>query len=224
MKTKLQIRVKKSLPAILAFMVLSLSAIAASPEEGFRMLKQRNGINLYYRWIQMPEGNKVREMKAVLEIDGGTTEVIDLLKDEQRGTNWIASAEQFRNLTDASGNNWISYIQFSTPWPLADQDCVLEYSIEQDPAGQSVVRFTRIPEYIPAVDGVTRMKDISGSIVIRTLSEGKSILELYFLSKKASALPKWLVEPIITGNMFNLLEGLRNELTAVQTCQTLVKP
>jgi ribosomal protein S28E/S33 len=65
------------------------------------------------------------------------------------------------------------------------------------------------------VDGISRMKDITGSFVIREQGGGHSILECYFLSEKASVIPRWITEPIITGSILNLMEAIRDELTNV---------
>ena len=215
MKTKINKQMKTSLAVLVACVAFCVAAFAATPIGDFRILKNRNGIDLYYRWMQMPEGNKVRQMKAVLEVNGGTEEVIRLLKDEKQALGWIPSAEQFRNLTQASGPDWVSYIQFAVPWPFADQDCILEYKTRVNAAGETVIDFRCNPEYIGTVEGISRMKDINGSFVIRELPNGHSILECYFLSEKASVIPRWITEPIITGSILSLMEALRDELTQV---------
>jgi hypothetical protein len=215
MKTTMKDQIKRGLPVLMTILALSFSAWTNSPEEGFKMLKQKNGIDLYYRWMTMPEGNEVRQMKAVLEINGSTDDVLSLLKDERRALDWIPSAEQFKNLTAVSGPEWASYIQFSIPWPFADQDCIVEYTIKEYTPEETKIDFWTNPDYISPVDGISRMKDIVGTFVIRPLSNGHSQLECYFLSKKASKIPRWITEPIITGSILSLMESLRDELQNV---------
>ena len=183
-----------------------------NPDDSFNKLKSSNGIDLYYRWMKMPDGNKVRQLKAVLDVQGGSEEVITLLRDEAHAMEWIRSAQQYSILTSTSGSAWINYIRFSVPWPLADQDCILEYNIEETSSGETWIHFKCVPEYLELVDGVSRMKEICGSIVVKSLSDQHSRLECYFLSKKASVIPRWLTEPIITGSILNVLEGMRNQL------------
>ena len=207
--------VTRSLAAGITCLILCSSARATNPEGDFYLLKQRDGIDLYYRWMTMPEGNEVRQMKAVLEINGSTEDLLSLLKDERRALDWIPSAEQFRNLTQVNGPEWASYIQFATPWPFADQDCILEYSIKKHTPAETRIDFFSNPDYLSRVEGISRMKDIVGSFVIRPLPNGHSVLECYFLSKKAAKIPRWITEPIITGSILGLVEGIRNELTEV---------
>lgn len=221
MKTRINYQIKRSLAVILTFLALGMTSYAASPEGEFKILKKRNGIDLFYRWMQMPEGKKVRQMKAVLEVNGSTEDLLHLLKDENSALNWIPSAEQFRNLTQVNGPEWVSYIQFAIPWPFADQDCILEYSYYQNEEGETVIDFNCNPEYIAEIDGFSRMKDINGSFVIHPLPNGNSLLDCYFLSRKASVIPRFITEPIITGNILNLMESLRGELTKVTTAQNL---
>ncbi len=185
---------------------------AATPEGDFRILKSRKGIDLYYRWMAMPDGNRVRQMKAVLEVEGTPSEVMSLLKDEQKAVRWISGAEAYENLTQAGGSDWFSYLLLSVPWPLSDQDAILEYHSYANERGETVVDFACRPDYLDPVDGVSRMKDITGSFVIRPLPGGKCILECYFLSHKRSVIPVWLTDPIITGNIISLMESLREEL------------
>ena len=173
MKTQFKNQIKMSLLVLVALLALDLSAFSASPEAGFKMMKQKNGIDLYYRWLTMPEGNEVRQMKAVLEVNGSPEEILGLLKDENRALNWIPSAEQFRNLTKVDGPEWASYIQFATPWPFADQDCVLRYQVTASTTAETRLDFKVDPDYINKVEGITRMKDIVGSFVIRPLPDGK---------------------------------------------------
>jgi hypothetical protein len=212
MKTRIQNQVKL-FAAILSLSFLpSLYTLAENPEGSFQFLKEKNGIDLYYRWLTMPEGNQVRQMKAVLEFNGTAEDVLYLLKDENKALSWIPSAEQFRNLTQISGPDWRSYIQFSVPWPFADQDCILEYTTRKDKDGSTVITFRTDEDYLSPVDGMGRMKDIVGSFVIHSRPDGKCTLECYFLSTKASKIPKWITEPIVTGSLLSLVEALRNEL------------
>ncbi|HSG67099.1 MAG TPA: hypothetical protein VK994_00235, partial [Bacteroidales bacterium] len=198
-----------------AIAVLLLTISAGMPENDFRILKSRNGIDLYYRWMDMPGGNRVRQMKAVLNVDANTEDVITLLKDEERALHWISSAEKFQHLDTASLDEWVSYIQFSVPWPLADQDCILEFTRKVKANGEVLVEFKCNPGYITEVDGMKRMTDINGCFVLKPCDKGDCILECYFLSSKASVIPRWITEPIITGNILNMMEALRDELNEV---------
>ena len=215
MKTRLNTQIRKSLSALIACLALTVAVNAGTPMGDFKMLKNKNGIDLYYRWMKMSEGDKVRQMKAVLEINGTSDDILHLLTDEREALGWIPSAEQFRNLTQVSGPEWVSYIQFAIPWPFADQDCILEYKLSKNASGETVIDFRCNPEYIAEVDGISRMKDISGSIVIKPLDNGRSTVECYFLSEKASKIPRWITEPIITGSILNLMEAMRDQLTHV---------
>ena len=183
-----------------------------NPEGSFSKLKSSNGIDLYYRWMKMADGHKVRQLKAVLDIQGGTEEVVNLLRDEAHAMEWIQSARQYRILTEAPGSAWMNYIRFSVPWPLADQDCILEYTMEEISQGETRINFQCMPEYLEQVEGVSRMKDIYGTMVVKALSDTQSRLECYFLSKKASVIPRWVTEPIITSNILKVMEGLRNQI------------
>ena len=67
---------KTGLAVILACLAFNVAAYEATPLGEFKMLKNREGIDLYYRWMQMPAGNQVRQMKAVLEINSDAEDVL----------------------------------------------------------------------------------------------------------------------------------------------------
>ncbi len=213
MKTKMQNKMNRSLAILVAFLAMNVSMLAGTPLSEFKMLKSRDGIDLYYRWMRISEDIKVRQMRAVVEFNGDAQDVLELLKDENRALGWVPSAEQFRNLTPVNGAEWASYIQFAIPWPFADQDCILEFKESDGPRGETIIDFRTNPDYIGKYDGISRMKDITGSFVIRPLPNGNSVLECYFVSEKASAIPRWITEPIITGSLLNLMEALKAQLT-----------
>ncbi|MCU0369852.1 MAG: hypothetical protein MUC31_00410 [Bacteroidales bacterium] len=215
MKTRMNNKMKKSLAVLVASLAIYVTAFAGTPLGEFKMLKTRNGIDLYYRWMRMSEDNKVRQMKAVVEFSGEARDVLDLLQDESRALNWVPSAEQFRNLTPVNSPEWASYIQFAIPWPFADQDCILEFKESKGPEGETILDFHTNPDYLEKYEDISRMKDITGSFVIRTLPDGRSVLECYFVSEKASVIPRWITEPIITGSILSLMEALRTQLTEV---------
>lgn len=215
MKTRLNITMKKSLVALVTILAISITAFAGTPLGEFKMLKTRNGIDLYYRWMRMSDNNKVRQMKAVVEFNGDAQDVMDLLKDEGSAAGWIPSAEEFRNLTTVNGPEWASYIRFAVPWPFADQDCILEFKESKGPDGETVIDFRTSPDYLEKYDGISRMKDISGSFVIREQANGHSIMECYFVSEKASKLPRCITEPIVTGSLLSLMEALKSQLIDV---------
>jgi len=215
MKTKIKSIKKIRYMLLPVFLFFQLYSYSGTPMGDFKILKNRNGIDLYYRWMKMAEGEKVRQMKAVLEINGGSEDVLRLLKDEKQALGWIPSAEQFRHLALTSDSEWVSYMQFAVPWPFADQDCIMEYQTWQNEQGATVIDFRCNPAYIATVDGISRMKDISGSIVIHEKTNGHSLVECFFLSEKASKIPRWITEPIITGSILNLMEALRTELSHI---------
>ena len=213
MKTQIKKMARTGAALLFAAMLSIPASKAENPNPEFEFLKQRDGIDLYYRWMEMPGGKSVRQMKAVLELDGCANDVLNLLKDESRALDWIPSAEQFRHLTTTDGTEWASYIQFSVPWPFADQDCIMAYSAHWEADSSLVIDFECKPEFIDPVDGITRMKDIVGSFVIKPGEKGRCAMECYFLSKKASRIPKWITEPIVTGNILNLVNAIRVELS-----------
>lgn len=197
------------IPLILLMSSSGMLQAGTSGEE-FQLLKKTNNINLFYRWIPSTGGHSTREFKATFDVKVSAEKIISMLKDEKNIHTWIKPVKLCRRLEHFSESQWESYLLFSAPWPIGNQDCVLHYSVRESETGIIVITFKSNPN-VQSVEGVKRISGIKGQWIIHKQSPGNCKLECYFSSTEKSSAPRWITDPIIQNFLLHTLDAFRLE-------------
>lgn len=102
------------------------------PNEKFILVRSDDNIFIYTRWIPVTENRSTRQLKAEFIVDCPTGKVVSVLRDEKTYTKWMKASKTYYRLKTINENQWYSYVQFSIPWPLNNQDCILKYEVHQN--------------------------------------------------------------------------------------------
>ena len=175
----------------------------------FRLVKNTNGIDIYERWYPVTGGNRAREIKAVFVVEAAPSAVMALIRDESRGREWNSRTKTYEVVS--MSDYWICHIEYEFPWPLCNQDCVLQYS------AKSSLRYLEIhfnavehPSF-PVLNTVQRISDIKGKWLLRKTADGTSI-EYFITTKPSEMFPAWLTDPVIRGNLVATLRSMKEIL------------
>ena len=107
--------------------------------------------------------------------------------------------------------NWICNIQYDLPWPLSNQDCVLQYR-EIYRADKLVIGFKSIDHpMFPSQKGVMRIHDVQGKWVLTQNVQGIKV-EYFISTTPVKTLPKWMTDPIIRNNLIRTMIEFRGIL------------
>jgi hypothetical protein len=177
---------------------------------GFALVKNSNGINIYERWYSITGGKQAREVKAVFTVEGDPAAALALIKDDSRGREWNSRIKSYSVVLDGTGR-WICHIEYDFPWPLSNQDCVLQYAEKCSAAGVEICfRGTDHPSF-PVRDRVQRIPDIRGKWIFKKSGQGTAV-EYFITTKPSETFPAWLTDPVIRGNLLETLESFRQIL------------
>ncbi|MBK8491372.1 MAG: hypothetical protein IPL49_10905 [Saprospirales bacterium] len=192
-------------PAQAAKMPIAKSPVITPGEGEFKLVREKGSVSLYERWFEVEPGLKVRELKAVFTVEAGTVSAINLLKDASRAPKWMQSLDEFE-LVENKGASWISYVRYSIPWPLEDQDVVLRYRQTNVDASTLVSFFSDShPSYLPE-KGVTRMQGVSGSWLFEPVGN-KTVVTYKITTRNKSSIPRWITDPIVQDNMLDTMNS-----------------
>lgn len=213
MKTKVNFSAG-SLALIAGFFLFSFfRGVSAEPaKDEFKLVKSEQNINLFIRPIPLSEGYTVRQLKAVLYVRANPDEVVELIRDEKNITTWMKAVRNCKSLLRTSDDQWITYLIFSVPWPLNDQDCIFRFKKTTQSSGAVILEFSSDPNYMAAVDGIKRMKGIKGTWIITPMGDGTCRVEYSICSYTKPSMPKWLTDPIIQGNLISSMSAFRDHL------------
>ena len=173
----------------------------------FKLVRVKGGVSLYERWVEIEPGLKVRELKAEFVSDAGPATLMSLLKDATRAHRWMQSMEEFKLVETPSAGNWTSYVRYSIPWPLEDQDIVLRYQSYSVNGCYTVSFQSTAHASYPVKEGVTRMKGVSGSWQFQPKSSGQTQVTYLIITKNRSTMPRWLTDPLVQDNLLDTMNG-----------------
>ena len=177
----------------------------------FNLVRSDDNISIYTRWIPVTETRSTRQLKAEFVIDCPAEKVVSVLRDEKSYTKWMKATKTYYRLKTINENQWYSYVQFSIPWPLNNQDCILKYEVHEctDPS-KTEITLAGEPDFLQTYEGVERISHMEGSWVITKIGAGKSRVEYLVYSKQAPKFPTWITDPLIQKNLLKTMNALRD--------------
>ncbi len=191
--------------------LLSNNPSSADKDSKFILVRSEENISIYTRWIPVTETRSTRQLKAEFNIDSPAEKVISVLRDEKSYTKWMKATKTYYRLKTIDENQWYSYIQFSIPWPLNNQDCILRYEVQESTEPLKIeIRLMGEPDFLQHYDGVERISHMEGSWVITQIGEGKSHVEYFVYSKQAPKFPTWITDPLIQKNLLKTMNAFRD--------------
>ncbi len=176
----------------------------------FNLVRSDDNISIYTRWIPVTETRSTRQLKAEFVIDCPAEKVVSVLRDEKSYTKWMKATKTYYRLKTINENQWYSYVQFSIPWPLNNQDCILKYEVHEciDPS-KTEITLAGEPDFLQTYEGVERISHMEGSWVITKIGAGKSRVEYLVYSKQAPKFPTWITDPLIQKNLLKTMNAFR---------------
>ncbi len=182
----------------------------------FKVVKTEKEVILSERWTTLQNGNPGREVKAEFVVKSDLASIISLIRDEERTKIWYKNLSDCK-IVDEKENNWVSYYQYSIPWPLSNQDCVLYHEFElldtENSKRGMVIHFKSFEhKNLPRLPGIKRIDEIYGKWEAEELNEGVYQMRYYITTTPSSSMPKWITDPIIRGNLISTMSNFRIQL------------
>lgn len=179
-------------------------------KDGFVLVKKDGAISIYERWIIFPNSKppiEAREVKGEFFFHNNMFAGLNLIQDENKIQEWQKHVSEFKVYPQRDTTTWLEYSYHDIPWPVSDQDHLLQYKIDEIVPGKSLFLTFESREndtLAPVRKGVTRMV-LSGSWKWEQVAPGKTKVTYRILSKPIG-IPKWLTDPIIRSNIMTTIE------------------
>lgn len=187
-----------------------IEPVTTDEKSGFKLVRSDNNILIYSRWIAVDENRSTRQLKAEFDINCQAENILRVLSDEKSYTSWMNSTKSYYRLETISQSEWLVYVQFSIPWPLNNQDCILKYETHISTDQSTIEIFlSSQSDYLKPIEGVERISDMQAKWVFTKLSIEKTHVEYYVSSNQAPKYPIWLTDPLIQKNLINTMNSLR---------------
>jgi hypothetical protein len=177
------------------------------------LVKADAGIRIFTRWIPVDETRSGKEVKAEFIVNGTVDEVLSVLRDDKSFITWMNATKVYYRVKTVDDNQWFSYVQFATPWPLNNRDIVIRYEVENTRPGKILVRMTGEPSYLHTFDGVKRIRHMIGSWGITDLGNNTVMVEYTMFSNQKAEFPLWITDPIIQKSLVRTMTAFRGAVS-----------
>jgi len=180
-------------------------------DTNFELIRSDDNINIYSRWIPADAERKTRQLKVEFTIEASSESILSVLYDETSYTYWMQSTKSYYRLKTIDARNWYVYIQFSIPWPLNNQDCILKYEVNEIPEQfKTIITLTGVPDYLQTYHGIERISHMEGCWIITQKGENKTHVEYFIYSKQAPKFPTWITDPLIQKNLIKTMKAFKD--------------
>lgn len=179
----------------------------------YKLVKIENNIFLYSKWVPVEEKRLARRLKVVFTVDGSGSAILSELRHDERFSEWTKNCKTYYRVRTVNLNDWYSYIQFSVPWPLYNQDIILHYVVQvSQEKGITRIHIDGVPDLIKQFDRVTRILNFDGEWVIQDLENNKVRVEYSMFTNVKPSFPLWLTDPIIQNNLMKTMNAFRERV------------
>src|SRR5690349_17266089 len=133
------------LSTIILLQPMLLLAQSKSTEDGFEVVRHDEKITLYERWTPFPgTSTNSRQVKGVFEVDASLADMYNAIHNEQKLKSWQENIIEYKFIP-ISDTTWIIYSLTEIPWPLSNQDYLLNYRLIKKNEKQIMVSFDHNP-------------------------------------------------------------------------------
>lgn len=192
------------------------SAFAGPAEEGWKKVKDTEGIQIYTRPVKdLP----MDEFMGLGKVNAPVTVVAEVLRDFPSFVQWFGDCKEFRALKayDNVKDKYMIYFIYQAPsWAFGvkNRDCVIDV-IADDRSNTdgvaSVKTYVQGENPVPATCSLVRMPFFECCAKISKVSDNVTYVDYRVKAHPGGLLPAKLIEYVIVSQPFKTIQGLRRQ-------------
>jgi Polyketide cyclase / dehydrase and lipid transport len=194
----------------LAGVALSIFAAESSPIEEWNLVKQTNGVAIYSR---PHPGSRLKEFKAVGEIDASTATVHKVIDDVDAYPSFMPYTTECR-VIERNRDSTVVYQRLS-PKIVGDRDYTLRIEEKSWPTDNGLAYLNRwkpANDHGPAAKpGVFRVKLCEGSWLLEPLGPNKTRATYFLFTDSGINVPAFLANTISETGIVKLFAAVRKQ-------------
>lgn len=201
---------KGIVPAIAAFIICPFLAGAVG-QEGWKLKKKKEGIEVYVRSIP---GSKIDEFRGVMRVTGTRlSSLVAAFDDTPSYTRWMHECIEARLVKRINLYERLSYSVTRAPWPVWNRDLVTHSIVSQDPRSLAVtIRMEARPgpDLVPLRERTVRVPKMRGVWSFTPMESGEIVVSYRMHSDPGGSLPPGLANMAVVDLPYYTLLNLRN--------------
>ncbi len=164
-------------------------------DDGWKLVKQQKGINVYVKPIPQTPVNAIKATKIV---NCSLASAVALLLDVDCHTEWMYQCKKAKVVKKVNDSTWYYYAQSDTPWPVLDRDYVSKIELKRNSKNSVSIVGHGIPDYLPEVKDVVRLPYSFSEWRFTSLEPNKIYAELFLSVDVGGSVPPWLLNLFAT--------------------------
>jgi hypothetical protein len=186
--------------------------------ESWNMTREKNGIQIYTRWIRTSPHEKTRQVKGILTLRTAKEQIAKLIINENQAREWMVFLDEL-NYYKGNGNQgeWYAYGRINVMGKMVSFDVVTNNHILIDTStNQTVITMNGMPGYLPLKTGVHRITGLYTTWNLTDLSPKMTRIEFTIQSDMKPVVPTWITDPVVARLLISTLEELRDQANKIQ--------
>jgi START domain len=177
----------------------------------WQLRQTQEDIPVYTRVIA---GSPILEYKAHVIMDAPISRAIALFEDEKQIRHWYYQCVHSELVERDGPNKVVIYLVLHLPWPVAARDFVFRRTrSEEQASGIITYTLTALPDRLPPVKGMIRVRSIESIWRFKSLSNGRTELFFQQHTDPAGSVPSSIINQLAAQTPYNTLKNFRKLLT-----------
>ena len=186
---------------LLSIFVLT-SFLTAQEEDGWKLVRQQKGIDVYVKTVKE---SPIKAVKATKLIDCPIATAVAVILDVDNHTKWMYQSKQAQIIKIINDTSWYYYAQSDTPWPVYDRDYVSKIYIARNPDNSISVKGKGIPDYLPEKENIVRLPLSESEWRFTPIEGDKTFVELYLTVDAGGSIPPWIINLFVSRGPYQTL-------------------
>jgi hypothetical protein len=115
-------------------------------------------------------------------------------------------------LKTVAPNELIYYSEVNVPWPCTNRDYIAHLKVTQAPTGAVTIASHAEPDYVPAKDGIVRVRSSNATWTMTAMGGGKIKIDYVLQFDPAGEVPAWLTNMFVTKGPFETFDQLQKRM------------
>ncbi len=177
--------------------------------QGWKLRKDEDGIKVFTK----PSNSGFDAFKAQMSVKTTVDEVEKLIRNVEGYDRIFPDMMEARVLKRIGDSTQIQYSRNDAPWPVSDRDGIYQMTFRKNAKTGAVTTHAHaVPDYLPEVDGVVRMKSTESYWRIIPKENGLVNIEYEVYADPGGSIPEWLANSTVVTFPMESFENLRELL------------
>jgi hypothetical protein len=184
----------------------------------WKLKKNRNGVKVY---ISNCYNSGIKKFAATINLTTDLNELVDIIYNFENYPKWIQGCKSARLIKENDKNSKTGYIEISVLWPFNNRDMILNFQVSAKTEKLFKAVIISKSDEIPVKSGVIKLQNITGSFMLKELSQYDIEVSCQLFIEPKGNIPDWIVNMFIVKMLYKSLYNIEKISIKKQTIELI---